>query len=96
MAYEGWVDGNGLLQMQAIKKALIIENLKLEIKPLKKSVCFSYHHVTTTSATQMIKYSSFLEWNVPLPVSSKPIDLLIDKSDLEATVKRSVLDIEFI
>ena len=78
------------------KKGIDYREFKIRNKTTKKSVCFSYHHVTATSATQMIKYSSFLEWNVPLPVSSKPLDLLLDKSDLEATVKRSVLDIEFI
>lgn len=44
VAYEGWADGNGLLQMQAIKKALFIEKLKLEIKPLKNQSAF---HITT-------------------------------------------------
>lgn len=89
VAYEGWADGNGLLQMQAIKKALFIEKLKLEIKPLKKSVCFSYHHVTTTSAMQMIKI--FLLSRVerfPTTVCSKPLDLLLENSDLKATVKK--------
>lgn len=40
VAYQGWVDGNGLLQMQAMKNALFIENLKVEIKPLKIILLF--------------------------------------------------------